>query len=166
MYVFISCRQQFFINVKSDILNGKYEIHTGVLPRLYALIAQVEAGCFKENHISYNPSRVSNWTPEFRDQVILEHCKLKEMSAEVAKFFCLKEVAELDEYGMEYCTVRTEDNNSSVSFGIGIDCLQIEHSDTIQRYFITFFFQYLVIFCMPKFLCHPLTFLTIYIFLF
>ena len=124
--------------MKYEILYGRYnKACIGVLARLHALIAQVEAGCFKENHISYNPSRVSLWSQEFCSQVIIEHCKLKDMTPEVAEFFCLKEVAELDDYGMEYCPVKTEDTNADVLFGIGIDCLQIERSDgTVQRYFL------------------------------
>lgn len=115
-------------------MNGKYNNSESKLPRLYALIAQVESGQFRENHTSYNPSRTSDWDSNFRTQVILEHSKLQDMSSEVAKFFCLKEVAELEEYGMEYCTVRSEDNSHDVQFGIGIDSIRIDHGEEeIQR---------------------------------
>jgi len=116
-------------------MNGKYNTSVSKMPRLYALISQVEAGGFKENHISYNPSRTSGWDKDFRTKVILEHSKLQEMSPEVAEFFCLKEIAELEEYGMEYCTVRSEDNSHNVEFGIGIDGIKMDHGeDEIQRY--------------------------------
>lgn len=129
-----SSRRQFFLNVKYEIMNGKYNASVSKMPRLYALFSQVEAGRFKENHISYNPSRTSKWDPEFRTKVILEHCKLQDMTPEVAEFFCLKEVAELEEYGMEYCTVRTDDNHNAVEFGIGIDSIRIDYgSDEIQN---------------------------------
>lgn len=140
MFFFLICfRKQFFLNVKYEIMNGKYDSIENKLPRLYALIAQVESGQFKENHISYNPSRTSNWDSNFRTRVIFEHSKLYDMSPEVAKFFCLKEVAEIDEYGMEYYAIRSEDNSHDVQFGIGIDSIRIDHGDEeIQRYLFCF----------------------------
>ncbi|XP_002163269.3 E3 ubiquitin-protein ligase MYLIP [Hydra vulgaris] len=127
-----STRWQFFLNVKEDLLAGKY--HEVNLPYLYALLSQAEAGDFCENHISYNPSRCSHWLPEFRSEVIIEHCKLQGMSKEAAQFFLLKEVAESDDYGMEHHYVRLDSNNKPVFLGIGIDCLKLDKgNDLIER---------------------------------
>ena len=57
------------------------------------------------------------------------------MTRDVAEFFCLKEVSELDNYGMEYHVVKSDDNSRNILFGIGTDCLKIDgyHGTDILR---------------------------------
>ena len=131
--ILLSFRRQFFLNVKHDLLAGKYQSSDDSVARLHALLAQSEAGNFRENHISYNPSRTSTWTPEFRSKVILEHYKFKDMTPDIAEFYCLKEIAELDNYGMEYHLVKSDDNNKNILFGIGTDCLKVDRGLDILR---------------------------------
>lgn len=125
-------RRQFFLNVKHDLLAGKYQSDDESVARLHALLAQAEAGHFRENHISYNPSRTASWSPEFRSKVILEHYKFKEMTPDVAEFYCLKEIAELEDYGMEFHSVKSEDNKN-IHFGIGPDCLKIDRTTDVLK---------------------------------
>lgn len=60
---------------------------------------------------------------------------LKGVTAVEAECCCLREVAELPDYGVEFYPVRSDDTNEELKFGIGVDSLRIEKDDTFaQRY--------------------------------
>lgn len=123
------------MNIRNDLVNGKYRCCEDLLAKLHALLAQAFNGDFRENHIYYNPSKFSSWSAEFKSKVVLEHCMLKGVTAVEAECCCLREVAELPDYGVEFYPVRSDDTNEELKFGIGVDSLRIEKDDTFaQRY--------------------------------
>ena len=103
---------------------GKYKPNKEESGRLQALIAQATDGDFRENHIAYNPSRTAEWPCEFRSEVIMEHCRLRGMPRESAEYQCLTEISNLEDYGIEYHSARSEDNRQ-LTIGVGIEALKI-----------------------------------------
>ena len=102
--------------------------------RIQALIAQAKDGDFRQNHIAYNPSVTQDWPNDFRSEVIMAHCRLRGIPKENAEYRFLQEIANLEDYGTEYHSCRSEDNKPLI-IGVGIEALKIsKHQDnTMER---------------------------------
>eukprot|EP00794_Sanderia_malayensis_P019184 gene19184-21106_t len=129
-----STRRQFYLNVKRDLDAGKYKPDRARSVRIQALIAQAMDGDFRENHIAYNPPKTEHWPCEFRQAVIVEHCQLSGMPIEPAEYRCLTEIAQLEDYGIEYHHARSEENRP-LTIGVGFEALKITklHDSAVER---------------------------------
>ncbi|XP_063723188.1 band 4.1-like protein 4A isoform X2 [Symsagittifera roscoffensis] len=99
-------RYQFFLQAKRDILNGVLMINNyEVLAKLFALVLQSELGNYSPERDTENYSSQFNFIPlqsfefEFRAQEI--HKTLKNISSGEAEWRFLREVKNLDFYGMK-----------------------------------------------------------------
>ncbi|XP_070575270.1 E3 ubiquitin-protein ligase MYLIP-like [Ptychodera flava] len=93
-------RRQFYLQLKSELLEGNFDLNRRQIIILSALIAQVEFGDHTDGQIRY-PAYAPDWTCELNQAVAAYHDRLQGMDADTATLNFLLEMNQLEKYGME-----------------------------------------------------------------
>ena len=128
-----SCRHQYFLHLRRDLEEGKVALEQQKAAAVYALIAQATVGdcgdSFSPCVICHEASEVeSRWTSEFRSNVSVEHAKLRGLRSAAAKYFFIKELSQMENYGIEYHLAKNESGNS-LHIGVGSETIKIFDAD-------------------------------------
>ncbi|XP_077982701.1 E3 ubiquitin-protein ligase MYLIP-like [Glandiceps talaboti] len=118
-------RNQFYLQLKSDLVGGKFKLDRRQVIILSALIAQIEFGDHAEGQNRY-PSYVPEWTVDLDHVIATQHSRLRDMDEDSAKINFLLEMHQLEKYGMEtYSAWSCDQDKEPVEIGIKEDAVKI-----------------------------------------
>lgn len=115
------CREQFYLQLKTDLLVGKLRTTPAQAATLTALIAQIELGDYNPGvPLSYEDCLVGGiQLPDTVTRVTAEHMNLIGVSKIVATERFLNTAQGLDDYGIEMHQAQNVYTNEQQTIGVG-----------------------------------------------
>ena len=121
------CREQFYLQLKADLLAGKLRTTPTQAASLTALIAQIELGDYDPGTtLSYDDCLVGGvHFPGTLARVTAEHMNLMGVSKIVAVERFLNEAQGLEDYGIEMHQARNAYTHEQQTIGVGADSIYV-----------------------------------------
>ena len=118
-------REQFYLQLKTDLLAGRLRTTPTQAASLTALIAQIELGdCNPGTPLSYDDFLVGGvQLPDTLTRVAAEHTSLMGVSKIVAVERFLNEAQGLEDYGIEMHQARNAYTHEQQTIGVGADSI-------------------------------------------
>ena len=118
-------REQFYLQLKTDLLAGKLRTTPTQAASLTALIAQIELGdCNPASPLSYDEYLVGGVQfPDTIARITSEHTRLMGVTKIVAVERFLNEAQGLEDYGIEMHQARNAYTHDQQTIGVGADSI-------------------------------------------
>lgn len=132
-----STREQFYLQLKSDLLAGRLRTTPTQAATLTALIAQIELGDYNPSaQLSYDDCLVGVQFPDTVTRVTAEHMNLMGVSKIVSVERFLNEAQGLEDYGIEMHQARNAYTHEQQTIGVGSDSIYVYSAsmDNKQRH--------------------------------
>ena len=125
-------RHQFFQHLKKDLEERRISPEVDRLPRIFALLTQATVGDHNnscscsglDNRHQTEGGSEQHWSADFRNEIALEHKRLKSMKPSTSEYYFIQEVSAMDSYGIEFHAVKSPDG-IALHVGVGSKELKI-----------------------------------------